>query len=558
MFIAAVVVGFPVALAAGWVWSRHSIRAQTAGGLARWGRTFVPLLAIAVIGAAVFGGAGYYFWRVGAVAPAANVTATAAPPEPNSIAVLPFVNMSGDPKREYFSDGISEELLNDLANTPALLVAARTSSFAFKGRDAGIGEIARLLHVRAVLEGSVREGGNRVRITAQLIDAASGYHLWSAIYDRELTDILAVQSDIANAITLALASRFSPGAKPAPAGQPAASIDPHAYRLYLQATDLAHRGNDDDLQKAADLLRTVTAREPDYARGFAALGHVLLTLADRYNRIEFREPAETATREAISLESGNVGALGDLTTILLDRWQWKEALANFQKAQALNPNSADVMHQRSVIAYTFNYPAEDLAAELKASELNPLLPGVKYNLALWYWNNRRYREASDAIGQVLRLRQGKFQDLDQQCAIEVGLGHLDEAQRLAAKLASWFAESPQNSMNCLFYLAIAERNIARARELTDAAAADAEKNGGSFITIGDAYRQIGDVPKAMKWFERAYEVRDPLLLIVPDEKWQTPEPLVSFAPWKALWARQPIREWQAARVDAAKILGVAN
>src|ERR1700688_5186872 len=138
IFIVAVVVGFPVALASGWVLARHSSLAPVAIGPAPWGKTFVALLAIGVVAAAVLSGAGYYLWRVDSASPGITLEAAAALPAPNSIAVLPFVNMSGDPKREYFSDGISEELLNDLANTPALLVAARTSSFAFKGRAAGV------------------------------------------------------------------------------------------------------------------------------------------------------------------------------------------------------------------------------------------------------------------------------------------------------------------------------------------------------------------------------------------------------------------------------------
>ena len=125
-----------------------------------------------------------------------------------SIAVLPFVNMSGDPSKEYFSDGVSEELLNDLANNPGLRVAARTSAFAFKGKNEDIQKIALTLHVRAILEGSVREIGDHLRITAQLINAADGYHLWSATYDRDLTDILVVQDDIARAITTALAQKL--------------------------------------------------------------------------------------------------------------------------------------------------------------------------------------------------------------------------------------------------------------------------------------------------------------------------------------------------------------
>ncbi len=548
LFIIAIIVGFPATLTAGWFLASSTPDRATKGKVFV-GRKFVTLLAIGAVAAVVFIGAAFYFLRFDTEAPVVGL------PAPNSIAVLPFANMSGDSKREYFSDGISEEVLNDLANTPKLRVAARTSSFAFKGRNITIDEIARVLRVRAILEGSVREDGNRVRITAQLISASDSYLLWSATYDRELSDILSVQSEIAQAITQALTSKLLPATKPAPAPQEAAPINSEAYRLYLQAKALSHRGNEDDLQKAADLLRTVTAREPNYAEGLAALSSVLRSLVDRYGKTELLVPAETAAREATSLDPKNIEALSSLTNLLIDRWQWNDALDTFQKVQNANPGSADAQHLRSIIAYTFNYPSEDIAAETKASELDPLQPKMKYGIALWYWNNKMYGQAATAIQQVLKLRQGKFQDLDQECAIEVALGHLDSAQRIAETLKPYFSESPQNLMNCPFYMAIAEGNTARARALTDAAAMDAEQNDGSSVTIGDAYRQIGDLAKAMKWYERAYAARDTLLLLVPYEKWQTSEPLVSYPAWKALWARQPVQEWRLACIRAGSILG---
>jgi TolB-like protein len=549
LVIMATIVGLPVVLAAGWV----LVPVLRPDGVLS-ARHFAVLLAIGVASATTLSAIGYFTWRTDANNSPASATESRIQPEPNSIAVLPFVNMSGDPRREYFSDGISEELLNDLANTPQLRVAARTSSFAFKGHTANIAEIARALDVRVVLEGSVREAGNRVRITAQLVDAAGNYNLWSATYDRELTDILNVQSDIAKAITQALANKLVPRR----ARTQSARIDPETYRLYLQARSLFHRGNEDDLRKAADLLGAVTTHAPDYGEGFAALSAVQRTLVDRYSRTEFRMPAETAAREAVSLDAGNIEALSSLTNLLLDRWQWKEALDTFQKTQDARSGSSEALHLRSIVAFTFNYPNEDINSEKKASELDPLQPKLKYGMALWYWNNKRYEEGATAIRQVLQLRHGKYQDLDQQCAIEVGLGHLDVARHAIATLLNYYKDSPQNAMNCPFYLAFADKDIARARALTDAAATDVDANGGSFVTIGDAYRQIGDLRKAMPWYERAYEARDTLLFLVPTEAWQTPEPLVSYPPWKTLWSRQPVRDWEAAQARAGKQLSVTH
>src|SRR5207344_894619 len=168
-----------------------------------------------------------------------------------SIAVLPFVNMSSDKEQEYFSDGISEELLNLLAKIPQLQVTARTSSFAFKGKEIGITEVARQLHVAHVLEGSVRKSGNQVRITAQLIDAATDTHLWSQTYDRTLDDVFAIQDEIAADVVRELKIHML-GAPPK-----ARATDPEAYALFLQARQIARTRSVPALAQSDSLLKQV-------------------------------------------------------------------------------------------------------------------------------------------------------------------------------------------------------------------------------------------------------------------------------------------------------------
>src|SRR5436190_7272104 len=251
-------IGLPIALIGGWA---LGVRSES-GGTLKPSRRDLQVLAILGVFLVIVGPPlTWALWPRPRPAIALPETAIEAPP--NSVAVLPFANLSGDPAKEYFSDGIAEEVLNDLANKPDLRVAARTSSFMFKGRNADITTIARALHVRAMLEGSVRDAGNRVRIAAQLINAADGFQLWSGTYDRDLTDILTVQSEIATAITAALVQKFLP-ARRTVAKKPLA-IDPNAYRLYLQAKDLSHRGNEADLNQAAELLRAVAAKAPNFA-----------------------------------------------------------------------------------------------------------------------------------------------------------------------------------------------------------------------------------------------------------------------------------------------------
>jgi len=549
LIILVALLGLPVVLIGAWT---NGVRAA-AGGALKPTRTDWHVLTTLGTGALVGGAAVVWaFW------PHASLTAVppeaAAPAPANSLAVLPFANLSGKAD-DYFADGIADELLNALASRQGLRIAARTSSFAFKGKNLDAQAIARALHVRTLLEGSVREVGNRVRILVELINASDGYQLWSQSYDRDLTDILAVQADIANAISAALAQTL--GAPGAGRKTAAAPIDRDAYRLYLQAKDLAYRGNEGDLNRAAALLRSATDKAPGFANGYVLLSHVLFTLYERYNKAAALAPAETAAQQALNLDANNISALSDLMRIRLDQWRWNEALDMFRKMQTTNPNEALVLHQRSNLAYIFNYPAEDLAAELKAVELDPLRPALWYDLALWYWEEKRYDEAAQAIRKVLQLRQGKFQDRDMECLIAVGRGRLAEADALVAGIAGYYKESAQNALSCPFAIAVARHDTARARAMLAPAIVDYGKNGGSETTIAESYRTLGDLKGAVPWYGRAYEARDTLLMFVPFEKYQS-HALAEYPPWKALWARPPIRAWAAARVEAGKILGVAG
>jgi TolB-like protein len=550
LIILAALLGLPVVLIGAWA---RGIRGE-AGGALKPSRADWHVLAALSVGALIAGSVVVWaFWPRTGLAPA-DVQSVAAPPA-NSLAVLPFANLSGR-ANDYFSDGITDELLNALASRRGLRIAARTSSFAFKGRNLDAQAIARALHVRNLLTGSVREAGNHVRITAQLTNAADGYELWSQAFDRDLTDILSVQSDIANAISAALERRFA-GARAAAAPGKVEPIDRDAYRMYLEAKDLSYRGNEKDLTQAADLLRSTTEKAPNLANGYALLGNVLLTLDERYSKTALLPSAETASQQTLNLDPANVWALTNLLRIRIDQWHWDEALDAFRKLQAANPNQPLVLHQQSNIAYTFNYPAADLAAELKAIELDPLKPALWYDLALWYWNEKRYYEGAVAIRRVLQLRQGKFSDRDMACLIEVGRGHLAAADALVAEIAGYYKESAQNALSCPFAIAIARADNARARAMLAPAIADYETNGGSEITIAESWRTLGDLKNAMPWYERAYQARDTLIFFVPFEKYQS-HALADYPPWKELWARPPVRAWEAARVEAGKILGVVG
>ena len=274
------ILGFPFALFFAWAFEltpegikrstevdpQESITGQTAGAL---NKLIIALLCAAV---AILLADKYLNFGALLAPPAAEVELAAEPAarpveedsKPRSIAVLPFVNMSDDPGQEYFSDGISEELLNALAQIRELRVAARTSSFAFKGKNQDITNIGEQLNVETVLEGSVRKAGPRVRIVAQLISVDDGYHMWSQTYDRDLTDIFAVQDDIASQILVAMKTQL--GVEAAPTLAPVQRADVAAYGLFLEARDLIFTRKPENMERALELLNTAIEIDPTYAR----------------------------------------------------------------------------------------------------------------------------------------------------------------------------------------------------------------------------------------------------------------------------------------------------
>ena len=273
----------------------------------------------------------------------------------NSIAVLPFINMSSDLEQGYFSDGISEELLNVLVQVDGLRVASRTSSFAFKGGNKNLAEIADALKVSYVLEGSVRKAGNRVRITAQLIEAASDRHLWSEIYDRDLTDIFAIQSEIANAIVAAL--RDSLGLEVASEiSVLAATTNMNAYDSYLQGRELFLART--DLERSVELFEQAVALDPGFARaweGLAAIYAIVSSwgITDR----DYHDLAVEAAQAALALDDGLSLAYSVIGLVITARppYRWQDAFENFSLAAGNDSKNATNFLWRAIAYMNLGY-----------------------------------------------------------------------------------------------------------------------------------------------------------------------------------------------------------
>ena len=390
----------------------------------------------------------------------------AAAPAKASVAVLPFVNMSGNPENEYFSDGLAEELLNVLAKVSGLKVAARTSSFHFKGHTGDIEEIARRLGVATVLEGSVRQSGARIRITAQLINASDGYHLWSESFDREIDDIFEVQDEISGAVVKALKGKLlgenSSGSKVG------STTNPEAFNAYLQGMHFLNRGsNKEALQSAVAAYRQAIALDTNYAQAYAGLATALEnlatnnfadldqvvdqaeeaartsielapSLADGYKVLAtiasaYRLDKSTAAREidkAIQLEPGNVGVLIESARIHSVANQVEDALAAAETAQELDPVSTAAAQILGHAYYLARRYDEAIHALQHALELDPHYPRPHYGIAMCYYFKGDFENAARTVAQE-PLDWMRFSGL---AILEHKLGHTEAAEKAMASL----------------------------------------------------------------------------------------------------------------------------
>lgn len=337
-----------------------------------------------------------------------------------SIAVLAFANRSASADDEYFSDGLADELLNVLAKIKGLRVAARTSSFSFKGKQTTVAEIGNILNVATVLEGSVRKSGNRVRISVQLIKVDDGFQLWGETYDRTLDDIFAAQDDIAHSVVKELRATLL-GESPAPEAKIAAEIaqatttrseNPEALRLCMQARFLREKRTDTELQAAIALYEKAIALDPTYAAAYSGLARALDLFAS-YGTYVGRDPmplwarAKEAARAAITHDPNNADAYLSLAhqATEIDR-NMAEADRLIATAFELNSNSVEVYRSQASQHLRRRQFGEMRASLLKALALDPLAMMTRVNLVLWALAEHRSDEAEQMLNEVKQMNPG--------------------------------------------------------------------------------------------------------------------------------------------------------
>ena len=406
--IIALALGFVPAVVAAWVFelTPEGLRREhnADGSPAPVDRTarrldiVVIVLLLAVAGVTVMGRMGQGDAPAAAAVsgePAATPAAS-VPSAGQSIAVLAFADLSPGKDQEYFSDGIAEEILNSLAKVPGLRVAGRTSAFHYKGRDEDLREIGSALGVAHVLEGSVRKQGERVRITAQLIRSDDGFHVWSETYDGEMSDVFALQERIARAITGELKVVLS--GQQAKRLVNAGTANADAYAKYLQATAIFNRRESERYREAQALLEEAIALDPEFARAYARLASVLVVSSNV--RLEDSQALLDAGIAAAQRAIANDSSLGEphaaMGRALGQRWRHAEALAENEKAVALDPGDVNSQFWLAVGLFNTGYRRQGIAALDATLALDPMLPNPLF------WRGREYVLAGD-IDNGMRL-----------------------------------------------------------------------------------------------------------------------------------------------------------
>jgi adenylate cyclase len=337
---------------------------------------------------------------------AAEATPTLALPDKPSVAVLPFANMSSDPEQEFFADGIAEDVTTALSRYPSLFVIARNSCFTYKGRAVDVKQVGRELGVRYVLEGSLRKSGNRIRVTAQLVEAETGNHVWAERYDRDLADIFAVQDEITEAVTIAIAPAIAEAERQRAMRRPPESLD--AWAAYQRGLWHLSKVTVEDFTIALKLFETGTHLDPGFAGCYSGLALGRLQASAVYqlgDPVEAQSSAELFARRAVALDGANAEALSCLGWALQARGELAGALAEIEQALAMSPNLAVAHWHRGAVLIFLGRPKEGLAsidASIRLDPRNPFSVIRLLNITCGLYFSGEYEATVDAAGRLIR------------------------------------------------------------------------------------------------------------------------------------------------------------
>jgi len=421
-----------------------------------------------------------------------------------SIAVLPFVDMSPAKDQEYFSDGMSEELLNLLSKIPDLKVISRTSSFSFKGKNKDVRKIGEDLGVGNILEGSIRKSGNTIRITAQLIEVRKGTHLWSETYDREMKDVFVIQDEISKMIVDILKIELS--GKHANQLARGFTKNTEAYEDYLKGRYHWNMRTDDGIKKAIGYFEDAIKRDSNYAAAYAGLADTYLTLYD-YELMPIEEStskAKEAAQHALKINPILAEAHSSLAHINLHEWKWKSAEEGFQHAIELDPAYVLAHHWYALCLTAIGKSNEAVNEMKKARELDPLSTRINADLGMAYLADRKFDEAIEQEKKTMELNPkaaGAYwirgMAFQQKNMFEESIKDYQYALELSPE--------DQNYLAALGHVYASSGNTSAARNILDTLFALNKKEHVSPFFVALVYAGLNDKEKALQWLEKAYE-----------------------------------------------------
>ena len=421
-----------------------------------------------------------------------------------SVAVLPLANMSADPENEYFSDGMTEEIIGALSKVPGLQVASRTSCFAFKGKEVEIGQVGEKLGVGSVLTGSVRKVGNRIRITAQLVNVDSGHSLWSETYDRQLEDVFAIQDEISRAIAEGLKLRLGGTADQLVA--PTKNLE--AYNIYLKGRFFFYRFTEAGLRKSLELFQNVLLQEPGYARAYSGIADCWCELADDWAAPDEAYPkAKTAATTALRLEPDLVEAMTSLGKVhCWYEWDFAGAEQQLRRAVGLNPNYTEAHWTFGSALPAVGLLGEAISEVRKAITLDPLHPHHSR------WLGRLLLYAKDYSGCILQGH--KTIELHAEyfhAYLDIGSAYL--AQGRAEEALEWYRRSQSLEASVRSYDAFIVRALAPLGRVEEAEAILSrleEESKHHYVRseiLAMGYAAVGNRDRAFQCLEKAFQAR---------------------------------------------------
>jgi serine/threonine-protein kinase len=438
----------------------------------------------------------------------------AASPAP-SIAVLPFADMSAQKDQDYFCEGMAEEILNALTMLPSIRVVSRTSAFQFKGQSVDVRRMGELLDVQHVVEGSVRTAGNRVRITAQLVDVANGYHLWSERYDRDMDDVFAVQDEIARAIVDKLKVKLAGDGEAPLVKRPTRDLE--AYHLYLQGRYAWQSRRDaEGLRRAIECFEQAIARDPAFAIAHAGLADVYSSMA-MYELMAPREVfarSEVAAQRAVALDGELAEAHYALGLVrMYGDWDLAAAEKAFRTATELNPTLAVAHASLATLLSVRGLASEAMTEATNARALDPVSLLVAFAVANVFFNVHRYEEALDEAQRALEINPGFGPAWLLVTHLHTGAGRYAEALEASERALAVTHRAPRHlglAARALFAAGRRAEGDERLEELRRCATT----RYVAPLTIAQVLLARGDVSDALTWLERAVEERTPALVFL--------------------------------------------